>query len=253
MGLINKAAAARWISGGGGSGGAGGTGLVIILGAFAAVALFFYLLSELFSAVWSVIYGVIHPIAASVPIITVPLGVVLLGLLVTIVGPYPTEKARAFLDGAGDKLTFNQRTAWAVLAINVWLLNFGEESYLVADVDGILRTINFLPILLISILGVYEFFHLPYRCTRLLLHIPKGTYYVIAFLSPMTFILFVSAFNVPLNTPLPEFASLESEFALLMTLLAILNISYLSGVAAVIRNQKTIRQSIAKQEENPST
>ena len=76
MGLLGKVAAYRWLSNGGG-GGQGG--LVILVAIIAAVVAVFWLAASTLSFIWGLIYGVVHPVLATAPIVTIPLSALILG------------------------------------------------------------------------------------------------------------------------------------------------------------------------------
>lgn len=239
MGPLGKYATYRWLSAGRGGGGGGGAGLVLVVGIFAVVVGVLYAVSEVLSFVWGVVYGIVRPVLVAFPLVTVPLAVVLFGWLFTRVGPYSAEKTEAFLDGAGDKLPFAARAAWAVAAINVTFLTAHTESF--PEPNGVLGIALGLAVALLLLYGIYEFFHLPYRCLRLVLHAPGGSGYAVAFLSPMLFVVLAGAFDVSLGGSLALPAGVSSEIAVAVGSLAFVNGTALGGVLAVLWNRDEIR------------
>lgn len=241
MGLLGKYAAYRWMSSGRGDGDDdGSTGLAIIFGILAAIIGVFWVVYVIFSSAWSLVYGVVRPVLMVYPPVTVPIAVAVLGWAFTWIGPYPTEKTEALLNGTGDRLSFAARTVWAVTLVNVFFLlpltgTLPEPRGFVNVVFGLVIV---LPVLLF---GLYELFHTPYRCIRLLLHASNGTRYVIAFLSPMLFILLTATFDVSLGIPLSSPVSLDSEVAVVIAALTVLNATYLGGSLAVLWKQDSIR------------
>ncbi|WP_311172651.1 hypothetical protein [Halobellus ordinarius] len=242
MGLLGKYAVYQWVSGGNGGGGdSDGIAVLVIIGAIiAAIAGILWAVTTILSIVWNFIYGLVRPVLIVFPPVTVPLAVILIGWLFTLIGPYPTEKMEAFLDGTDDKLSFTGRSAWALIAINSIFI-MGQFD-LFPEANGVVGIIFALVVALFLLYGLYEVFHLPYRCTRLLLHAPGGTRYVIAFLSPVIFMLVSGAFNVSLNIPVVSSISLNSEIAVAVGALTILNATYLGGVLAVLWKQDEIHR-----------
>lgn len=249
MGFLGKYATYRWVTAGRGGGDSGGSGLVLIFALFAGIIGVLWAVSTLLSFVWSLIYGFVRPLLLVFPPVTIPLAVVLVGWPFTWLSPYSAEKTTAFLDGTGDTLSFAVSTVWAVTAINVMILTGHYEAF--PEPNGIVGMILALVVAFLLLYGVYELFHFPYRSFKLLLHAPRGSVYVIALLSPMSATLITSAFNVPLNIPLPLPELLSSELAVTIGALIFLNITYLGGALAVLANQEVIRaQATATEQDN---
>lgn len=240
MGLLGKYAAYRWVSAGRGDGGGdGGAGLAIILGIFAAIVGVLWVLFTILSSAWNLLYGLVRPVLVVYPPVTVPIAVVLVGWMFTLIGPYSAEKTKALLNGTEDDPSFAARTVWAVTAINgVFLL---PQIGALPEPRGFVNVVLGLVILPILLYGLYELFHFPYQCIRLLLHAPTGTRYIIAFLSPMLFIILTAAFDVSLSIPLLSSVSLNSETAVVIGAFIFLNGTYLGGPLAVLWKQDAIR------------
>ncbi len=240
MGLFEKYIAYQWMSSGDGDGGdSDGIAVFVIIGAIiAALAGIVWAMTAILSIVWNFVYGLVRPVLVVFPPVTVPLAVILIGWLFTLIGPYPTEKMEAFLDGTDDKLSFTGRSVWALIAINSIFIM--AQFDLFPEANGVVGIIFGLVVALFLLYGLYEVFHLPYRCIRLLLHAPDGTRYVIAFLSPVIFLIVSGAFNVPLNIPIVSSIRLNSEIAVAVGALTILNATYLGGVLAVLLKQDEI-------------
>lgn len=249
MGLLGKIAAYRWLSNGGGNGGGQG-GLVILFAILAGVLAAFWLVASALSFIWGVIYGVVHPVLATAPIITIPLSALLLGSLFTLLEPYSYDTTTAYLDGNEDKLTHAERTVWAVVSVN---------SIIALEVTGILEgqkellgMVLAVVVALLALYGFFELLHTPYRCTKLLLNATDGQKYVILFLAPMLVMIISSAFNVHL--PLP---AISSEPLSIAAGLAVFNGTYIGGPLAVHWNQVAIRKGARERaqssEQNPSS
>lgn len=241
MGFLEKYAGYRWVTSGRGGDG-GGAGIAIVVGIFAVVFGVLWAVSEVFSFLWALTYGLVRPVLAVFPLVTLPLAVVVLGWTFTLIGPYPAEKTEAFLEGTGDHLPFAQQAAWAVTSINVFLAVAGFEAY--PDVGGVLGYVVLLVIGLFVLYGVYEFFHFPYRCLRLLLNAPGGTYYVIGVLSPMLFVVLSAAFDVSLGLPVGAPVG-DSEAVVAVATFAVVNATCLGGALAVLWKRDAIRTHVA--------
>lgn len=243
MGLLGKVAAYRWLSNGGGGGGGGQGGLVILVAIIAAVLAVFWLAASALSFIWGLIYGVVHPVLARAPIVTIPLSALLLGWLFTLLEPYSYDTAVAYLDGNGDKLTNVERTVWVVVSVNS-IVAIGATGVLEGE-KGLLGMVLALVVALLALYGFFELFHTPYRCTKLLLNATDGQKYVILFLAPMLVIIISSVFNVSL--PLPELNSGPLSMA---AGLAVFNGTYVGGPLAVHWNQVAIRRGAREREQS---
>jgi hypothetical protein len=243
MGLLGKVAAYRWLSNGGGGGGGGQGGLVILFAILAAVLAAFWLAASALSFIWGVIYGVVHPVLATAPIVTIPLSVLLVGSLFTLLEPYSYDTAVAYLDGNDDKLTNVERTVWVVLSVNS-IVAIGATGVLEGE-KGILGMVLAIVVALLAMYGFFELLHTPYRCTKLLLNAPDGRKYVVLFLAPMLLIVIVSAFGV--EPPLPEINSGPLGLA---AGLAVYNATYIGGPLAVHWNQTAIRKGAREREQS---
>lgn len=233
MGLLGKIAAYRWLSNGRSSGGGEG-GLAIFFLIILAVVAVVWAVSKVFSFIWGVIYGTVHPILATAPIITIPVSVLLVGLLFTRLQPYPYDAAIAYLDGEEEKLSHTERSVWVIVSIHAI---FVFESGILQNVGGLVGSILTLFVALLALYGFFELIHTPYRCTKLLLNAPQGRQYVLLFLTPILTILISSTFNVHL--PLPEIGSEPLAMAAGLT---VLNGTYFGGPLAVHWNQTHIRR-----------
>lgn len=238
MGWLEKAAAYRWLSAGRGGSGGGDAGLVlvIIFGAIALVAGIVYGVVQLVSFLWGIIYGTVRPVLSIYPPVTIPSAVVFSAWVLTLIGPYSTEKTRALVDRTSDGLSFATRTGLAIVVVNFTLLVSYTESF--PEQGGLLQSLFGLGFALVLLYGFYVMFHFPYRCLRLILHIPKGAYYSIAFLSPLLFILISGIFEVPVTNSSSSFVSQQLADALI---LMIFNVTYIGGGAAVLWKQDAIR------------
>lgn len=251
MGLLGKALAYRWATGGGGDDGAGGAALAVIFLVFAAFFGVIWATGTILGFIWGVIKSTVQPVLLLFPPVTIPIAMVVLGFLFTLVGPYPSEKATAFLGEDSDKLPFTQRTGWAMVAVNAVLL-FPQMNPIpdLGAIDSLVLTVLAAiliggTVLVLGIYGLYELFHTPYRNTRLLLHAPKGRWYAIGALSPILFVIVSGGFEVPLGIPISLSGSIESEMAAMLGALAVLNVAYLGGAVAVFRNREEIRSNAA--------
>lgn len=235
MGLLGKVAAYRWLSNGRSGGGGGEGGLVILFAIIAAIVAVFWLAASILSFIWGVIYGVVHPVLATAPIITIPLSVLVLGWLFTLFEPYPHDTAITYLDGDDEKLSHTERAVWVIVSVNSIIAL--ELTGVLEGQKGLLGVILAIILALLALYGFFELFHTPYRCTRLLLNAPDGQKYVILFLAPILVLIISSAFNVSL--PLPEINSRPLGIA---AGLAVLNGTYIGGPLAVHWNQVAIRR-----------
>lgn len=246
MGLLGKIAAYRWLSNGrGGGGGAGSGGLVIVFLIIGAFLVALWAIGSVLSFIWNLIYSIVHPILATAPIITLPVSVILIGLLFARLNPYSYDVATGYLDGTEDKLTHTERTIWVVASINAIFL---FESELLQGIGGLLGTLVMIAVALLAIYGFFELFHTPYRCTRLLLNTPEGKQLVVLFLAPILFILISASFNVHL--PLPEINSEPLAYA---AGLGVMNATYLGGPLAVHQKKTAIRRGARERMESDDT
>ena len=239
MGLLGKVAAYRWLSAGRGGGGGGGAGLVVVAAVFVGVIGVLWAVASLLSVAYELVYGVVRPILMVYPPVTVPLAVVLVGWPFTWLRPYSAEKTTAFLDGTGDSVSFGTYTVWAVVAINVVFLTGHYDAF--PEPNGIVGVLVSLGAVCVSLYGLYEAFHFPYRTFRLLSHVPRSRLYVIGILSPLSVVLVGSLFDVPLGLPSGLSQLVASELAVTMTALGFLNWTYLGGAVAVLWNRDVIR------------
>ncbi|MDL0128445.1 hypothetical protein ACFQJ7_12755 [Halovenus rubra] len=251
MGFLGKYAAFRWVTGGrGGGGGSGGSGFVLIFAVIVGIIGVIWAIFSVFSFVWNLIYGIVRPILMVFPPVTIPLAVALLGWPFTWLSPYSTEKTDAFLNGTEDNLSFGPYAFWAVSSVNIMFLTGAYDAF--PEPNGLIEMVIGLVVALLLLYGAYELFHFPYRSFKLLLHSPRGPFYVIALLSPMSAGLITSAFNVSLNIVLPLPELLGSELAVIAGSLVFLNTTYLGGALAVLWNQGVIQANADAAEKEDS-
>lgn len=249
MGLLGKYAAFRWVTGGrGGGGGSSGSGLVLIFAVIVGIIGVIWAIFSVFSFVWNLIYGIVRPILMVFPPVTIPLAVALLGWPFTWLSPYSTEKTDAFLNGTEDNLSFGPYAFWAVSSVNVMFLTGAYDAF--PEPNSLIEMVIGLVVALLLLYGAYELFHFPYRSFKLLLHSPRGPFYVIALLSPMSAGLITSAFNVSLNITLPLPDLLGSELAVIIGSLVFLNMTYLGGALAVLWKKDEIRTQATAAKQN---
>jgi hypothetical protein len=228
MGLLKKAATYRWIT----SQSGGGGGLAILLAVLAAVTVIGWVIHAILVAIWNSIYGTIRPFLSIAPIITLPVvSLVLAWFITSMFKPFSLEETNAYLGNQDDNETLDPLMRGIVAAACVNAI-FVFEYGLLSEKSAV-AVLSYPFLLLMSLYGLWQFIHTPYRLARLLPQIQDGRRLAILSIAPAIWGGLSLVFNVA--SPIANLSILDIPMAVVL-----INITFLGGPLAVHSHKDAI-------------